>query len=92
MLCWEVLFYASPLRWFSGSGWGWVDVIFNLTNDVWFGTRWGKERHFWYSVLVARSLSATLVRSSNFGISGVYTVSGMYKLKDEGEGFLFFSF
>lgn len=65
-MCWEVLFGVRRD----------IDFALNLTNDVWFETEWGMEQHFWYSVMVARSSGVVLIRSTNWGISGVIFPDG----------------
>jgi apolipoprotein N-acyltransferase len=73
-ICWETLF-PSLVR--SGLKNG--EFIVNISNDVWFGGRWGAEQHFKYAVLRSIENRAYLVRSSNKGFTGIVEPSGKFK-------------
>ena len=53
-----------------------IDILVNITNDSWFGTRSGPYQHFYISRLKALVANKSLLRVSNNGISAIIDNNG----------------
>ena len=53
-----------------------IDILVNITNDSWFGTRSGPYQHFYISRIKALVANKPLLRVSNNGISGIIDNNG----------------
>ena len=72
LICYEVL-NPDFVRGFVQKG---GEVIFNLTNDVWFGASKGSQLHFALSIFRAIENRIPIVRDTNSGISGFVNIYG----------------
>jgi apolipoprotein N-acyltransferase len=70
-LCYEVIFPGI-----AGNGEAEADVLFNATNDAWFGDTPGPYQHFRQAQIRAVEAGRPLVRAANNGISGVVDAYG----------------
>ena len=52
------------------------EVIFNLTNDIWFGKTKASEQHLTLSIFRAIENRVPIVRSTNSGVSGFVDIVG----------------
>jgi apolipoprotein N-acyltransferase len=53
-----------------------IDILVNITNDSWFGTRSGPYQHFYISRIKALVANKSLLRVSNNGISAIIDNNG----------------
>jgi len=53
-----------------------IDILINITNDSWFGTRFGPYQHFYISRMKAIVANKSLLRVSNNGISAIIDNNG----------------
>ena len=53
-----------------------IDILVNITNDSWFGTRSGPYQHFYISRMKALIANKPLLRVSNNGISAIIDNNG----------------
>ncbi len=53
-----------------------IDILVNITNDSWFGTRSGPYQHFYISRIKALIANKPLLRVSNNGISAIIDNNG----------------
>ena len=53
-----------------------IDILINITNDSWFGTRSGPYQHFYISRIKALIANKPLLRISNNGISAIIDNNG----------------
>ena len=53
-----------------------IDLLINITNDSWFGTRSGPYQHFYISRIKALIANKSLLRVSNNGISAIIDNNG----------------
>ena len=53
-----------------------IDILINITNDSWFGTRSGPYQHFYISRIKALVANKPLLRVSNNGISAIIDKNG----------------
>ena len=53
-----------------------VDILVNITNDSWFGSRFGPYQHFYISRIKALIANKSLIRVSNNGISAIIDNNG----------------
>ena len=53
-----------------------IDLLVNITNDSWFGTRSGPYQHFYISRIKALIANKSLLRVSNNGISAIIDNNG----------------
>ena len=53
-----------------------IDILINITNDSWFGTRSGPYQHFYISRIKALVANKPLLRVSNNGISAIIDNNG----------------
>ena len=53
-----------------------IDILVNITNDSWFGTRSGPYQHFYISRLKSLVANKVLLRVSNNGISAIIDNNG----------------
>ena len=53
-----------------------IDILVNITNDSWFGTRSGPYQHFYISRIKALVANKPLLRVSNNGISAIIDKNG----------------
>ncbi len=72
VICYEIIF-PDLVRRFASSGAG---VLFNVTNDAWFGKSSAPLQHFSNTVFRAIENRRFIVRSANSGISGVTAPDG----------------
>ena len=66
LICYEAIFSGT-----LPSGAARPGLMFNATNDAWFGTSFGPRQHFHQSRLRAVELGLPLVRAANTGISAI---------------------
>ena len=60
-----------------------IDILVNITNDSWFGTRSGPYQHFYISRLKALVANKPLLRVSNNGISAIIDNNGKILLSSK---------
>ena len=72
VICYEIVFEKI----FKNINKKEIDVIVNITNDSWFGTRFGPYQHFYLSRLKSLVANKPLLRVSNNGISAIYDNNG----------------
>ena len=53
-----------------------IDILVNITNDSWFGTKSGPYQHFYISRIKALVANKPLLRVSNNGISAIIDNNG----------------
>jgi apolipoprotein N-acyltransferase len=53
-----------------------IDILINITNDSWFGTKSGPYQHFYISRIKALVANKSLLRVSNNGISAIINNNG----------------
>jgi len=53
-----------------------IDILINITNDSWFGTKSGPYQHFYISRIKALLANKSLLRVSNNGISAIIDNNG----------------
>jgi len=53
-----------------------IDILVNITNDSWFGTKTGPYQHFYISRTKALVVNKSLLRVSNNGISAIIDNNG----------------
>ena len=53
-----------------------IDILVNITNDSWFGTKTGPYQHFYISRIKALVANKPLLRVSNNGISAIIDNDG----------------
>jgi apolipoprotein N-acyltransferase len=53
-----------------------IDILVNITNDSWFGTKSGPYQHFYISRIKALVANKSLLRVSNNGISAIIDNNG----------------
>jgi len=53
-----------------------IDILVNITNDAWFGTKSGPYQHFYISRMKALVANKLLLRVSNNGISAIIDNNG----------------
>lgn len=63
-----------------------VDLVFNLTNDAWFGKTNAAFHHFSQSLILSRAFGLTVVRVCNTGISGIIYPDGNYSILKDSNG------
>ena len=56
-----------------------IDILINITNDSWFGTRSGPYQHFYISRIKSLIANKSLLRVSNNGISAIINPNGKIK-------------
>ena len=66
LICYEAIFPGTLLQDTARPG-----LIFNATNDAWFGASFGPRQHFHQSRLRAVEMGLPLIRAANTGISAV---------------------
>ena len=72
IICYEILFEKI----FNNINKKEIDILVNITNDSWFGTRSGPYQHFYISRLKALVANKSLLRVSNNGISAIIDNNG----------------
>ncbi len=72
IICYEILFEKI----FNNINKKEIDILVNITNDSWFGTRFGPYQHFYISRLKALVANKPLLRVSNNGISAIIDNNG----------------
>ena len=72
IICYEILFEKI----FNNINKKEIDILVNITNDSWFGTRSGPYQHFYISRLKALVANKPLLRVSNNGISAIIDNNG----------------
>ena len=72
IICYEIVFDKI----FNNINKKEIDILVNITNDSWFGTRSGPYQHFYISRLKALVANKSLLRVSNNGISAIIDNNG----------------
>ena len=72
IICYEILFDKI----FKNINKKEIDILVNITNDSWFGTRSGPYQHFYISRIKALVANKSLLRVSNNGISAIIDNNG----------------
>ena len=72
IICYEIVFDKI----FNNINKKEIDILINITNDSWFGTRSGPYQHFYISRLKALVANKSLLRVSNNGISAIIDNNG----------------
>ena len=72
IICYEIVFDKI----FNNINKKEIDILVNITNDSWFGTRFGPYQHFYISRLKALVANKSLLRVSNNGISAIIDNNG----------------
>ena len=72
IICYEIVFDEI----FNNINKKEIDILINITNDSWFGTRSGPYQHFYISRLKALVANKSLLRVSNNGISAIIDNNG----------------
>ena len=72
IICYEILFEKI----FNNINKKEIAILVNITNDSWFGTRFGPYQHFYISRLKALVANKPLLRVSNNGISAIIDNNG----------------
>ena len=72
LVCYEVLHEDFVGDFLDEGG----EVIFNLTNDIWFGETKASEQHLTLSIFRAIENRVPIVRSTNSGVSGFVDIVG----------------
>ncbi len=79
VICYEIIFYWKLIHDYNSN----IDLIINITNDLWFGKYLGPYQHLYLSKLRASEFNKTLVRVSNNGISAIINQNGAINHKTE---------
>ena len=72
IICYEIVFDKI----FNNINKKEIDILVNITNDSWFGTRSGPYQHFYISRLKSLVANKSLLRVSNNGISAIIDNNG----------------
>jgi len=72
LICYETVFPEVTRPFVNNGG----NIIFNLTNDIWFGDYWGSSYHFALGMFRSVEHHIPWVRVTNSGISGAVTENG----------------
>ena len=72
IICYEIVFDKI----FNNINTKEIDILVNITNDSWFGTRFGPYQHFYISRIKALVANKLLLRVSNNGISAIIDNNG----------------
>jgi apolipoprotein N-acyltransferase len=72
IICYEIVFEKI----FNNINKKDIDLLINMTNDSWFGTKTGPYQHFYISRMKALVANKTLLRVSNNGISAIIDSNG----------------
>ena len=72
IICYEIVFDKI----FKNVNKNEIDILVNITNDSWFGTRSGPYQHFYISRIKALIANKSLLRVSNNGISAIIDNNG----------------
>jgi len=72
IICYEIIFDKI----FKNINKKEIDILVNITNDSWFGTRSGPYQHFYISRIKALVANKPLLRVSNNGISAIIDKNG----------------
>lgn len=78
LICWEIAFSDLVREALKGG----ADFLVNISNDVWFGGRWGEMQMWNLVILRALENRIYIVRSTNKGISGIIDPVGNFKSDD----------
>jgi apolipoprotein N-acyltransferase len=78
LICWEVAFSDLVREALKGG----VDFLVNISNDVWFGGRWGEMQMWNLVILRALENRIYIVRSTNKGVAGIIDPVGNFKSDD----------
>ena len=78
LICWEIAF-SDLVREAVLKG---ADFLVNISNDVWFGGRWGEMQMWNLVVLRALENRIFIVRSTNKGVAGIIDPVGNFKSDD----------
>jgi len=78
LICWEIAFSDLVREAVKGG----ADFLVNISNDVWFGGRWGEMQMWNLAVLRALENRVYIVRSTNKGVAGIIDPVGNFKSDD----------
>jgi len=78
LICWEIAF-SDLVREAVKEG---EDFLVNISNDVWFGGRWGEMQMWNLVILRALENRIYIVRSTNKGVAGIIDLVGNFKADD----------
>jgi apolipoprotein N-acyltransferase len=78
LICWEVAFSDLVREALKGG----ADFLVNISNDLWFGGRWGEMQMWNLAVLRALENRVYIVRSTNKGVAGIIDPVGNFKSDD----------
>jgi len=78
LICWEIAFSDLVREAVKGG----ADFLVNISNDVWFGGRWGEMQMWNLAVLRALENRIFIVRSTNKGVAGIIDPVGNFKFDD----------
>jgi apolipoprotein N-acyltransferase len=78
LICWEIAFSDLVREALKGG----VDFLVNISNDVWFGGRWGEMQMWNLVILRALENRIYIVRSTNKGVAGIIDPVGNFKSDD----------
>jgi apolipoprotein N-acyltransferase len=79
LICWEIAFSDLVREAVKGG----ADFLVNISNDVWFGGRWGEIQMWNLAVLRALENRIFIVRSTNKGVAGIIDPAGNFKSDDD---------
>lgn len=72
IICYEIIFDKI----FSKINKNQIDILINITNDSWFGSKIGPYQHFYITRIKALIANKPIIRVSNNGISGIIDQNG----------------
>ncbi len=72
IICYEIIFNQTYKNLKQNE----IDILVNITNDAWFGTKIGPYQHFYLSRIRSLVSNRPLIRVSNNGISAVIDEKG----------------
>lgn len=76
LICYEITF-PTEVRMLNSD----ADVIFNITNDAWYGESGGPYQHFYTTIMRAVENGIPIIRSANNGISAIIDPVGRVIVK-----------
>lgn len=79
LLCYESIFPRIAEKWVQAG----ANVLFNLTNDAWYGKSSAPHQSFAMTVFRAVETRRSVVRAANTGISGFIDPLGRVRLKSK---------
>ncbi len=72
IICYEIIFDKI----FNNINKKEIDILINITNDSWFGTKTGPYQHFYITRIKSLVANKSLLRVSNNGISAIIDNNG----------------